>query len=323
MKTKLIKGISLIFASLLILGCSDTDYEFGDLAAPSNIELHADIVGADDENPYGGGSGEVVLTVTADNAMTYEIDYGTTTDPNFVPFKGQAYKRFTLPGVNTYTISIIAYGRGGTTTFVTRELTVNSVYNPDPEIITALTGGDYLEEEGDGAKTWVVDKSVTGHLGVGPWAGSVVPEWWAAGVEEKVGSADCLYSATYTFTQQSENSFTLSVDAPEGAFTKTGDLTTLPNIPDSGEEACYDSYDGGTSELTFGPSTTGLDASTPSTQTSINLVGTQTFIGYGAVQKEYEILDITPDYLYLRVQGTEVGNAWYMKLVPAEEVPAE
>ncbi|MFD1079894.1 hypothetical protein, partial [Longispora fulva] len=112
--------------------------------------------------------------------------------------------------------------------------------------------------------------------------------------------------------------YTLEVDAPDGAFTKTGDLTTLPGIPASGAEACYDGYTGGTSEFSFGPATTGLPASTPSTQTSINLVGNQTFIGYGAVQKEYEILEITPEFMYLRVQGTETGNAWYIRLIPVE-----
>lgn len=44
------------------------------------------------------------------------------------------------------------------------------------------------------------------------------------------------------------------------------------------------------------------------------LSGNATFIGYGATQKEYEIMVISPTYLYLRVQGTETGNAWYMKL---------
>ena len=28
------------------------------------------------------------------------------------------------------------------------------------------------------------------------------------------------------------------------------------------------------------------------------------------LQKEYEIMVITADYMYLRVQGTETGNAW-------------
>jgi hypothetical protein len=47
------------------------------------------------------------------------------------------------------------------------------------------------------------------------------------------------------------------------------------------------------------------------------LGGTTTFIGYGSLQKEYEIMVISSNYMYLRVQGTETGNAWYLKLKPA------
>ena len=114
----------------------------------------------------------------------------------------------------------------------------------------------------------------------------------------------------------------MQVTTPDGAFTKTGSLTTLPGIPGSGDEGCYN-YGGGTSAFSFVPASSGApvvvtnaDNST-STQTSILLSGVDTFIGYGAVQKEYEILVITSTYMYLRVQGTETGNAWYLKLKPA------
>jgi hypothetical protein len=55
-------------------------------------------------------------------------------------------------------------------------------------------------------------------------------------------------------------------------------------------------------------------ASAPSTKVAIALSGNSTFIGYGAVQKVYEIMSIDANYMYLRVQGTETGNAWYLKL---------
>ena len=86
----------------------------------------------------------------------------------------------------------------------------------------------------------------------------------------------------------------------------------LPGIPATGDEGCY-SYGGGTSAFSLIPSSTGI-ASSISTQTSIELAGNTTFIGYGATLKEYEILSISPTAMYLRVQGTETGNAWYIKL---------
>ncbi|MHA6278864.1 hypothetical protein ACXYMT_01670 [Salinimicrobium sp. CAU 1759] len=301
----------LFFASLLFaVGCSETDYEMGDLSAPTNVVVDVELVGQDEAHPYGDGSGEVNITVSADNALAYKIDYGATSTLNYVPFSGQTSRRYTKTGVNTYMLSIIAYGAGGTATNLTHEITVESVFTPEPEIISALVG--------DGSKTWVVDKPNAGHFGVGPWSdSSVIPEWWSAGPNEKEGSADCFYSATFTFSQEGENNFSLDVNTPDGAFTKTGNLTTLPGIPASGDEGCYD-YDGGTSDFSFAPASTAIPASSPSTKTSIILSGTNTFIGYGAVQKEYEILEITPDMVYLRVQGTETGNAWYLRLVPAE-----
>lgn len=307
----ILKFKMLFFASLLFaVGCSEPDYEMGDLTAPTNIVVETHIVGQDEANPYGDGTGEVQITVTADNAIAYKIDYGSTATVDLVPFSGQTTRRYTKTGVNTYILTIVAYGAGGTASNLTHEVTVESVFNPAIEIVSALVG--------DGSKTWVVDKPNAGHFGVGPWSdSSVIPEWWSAGPNEKVGSADCFYSATFTFIREGENNFSLDVDTPDGAFTKTGDLTTLPGIPASGDEGCYD-YDGGTSDFSFAPSSTSIPASAPSTKTSIILSSTNTFIGYGAVQKEYEILEITPDMLYLRVQGTETGNAWYIRLVPAE-----
>lgn len=308
---KNILKFKILFFGILLLavGCSTEEYSMGDLEAPSNVVINTEITGQDEANPHGDGSGEVKISVTADNALAYKIDFGNTSSINLVPFSGEITKQFTTSGVNDYKLTVIVYGPGGTATTANKDITVESVFSPDPQIVTSLTG--------DGSKTWVVDKSTSGHFGVGPYNNdSVVPEWWSAGVDEKVGTADCFYSTTFTFTQSGGN-FSLAVDAPEGAFTKTGDLTTLPGVPDSGAEGCYDGYTGGTSPFTFVPASTGLPASTPSTQTSIELIANDVFIGYGATQKEYEILEITESYIYLRVQGTETGNAWYIRLIPA------
>ena len=312
MKTKIKYGLSSMVALLLLLaGCSKEEYSFGDLEAPSNVVIHTEIVGQSADNPNGDGSGLVNISVDADNAIAYKIDFGTSPGVNLVPFNGVITRQFTKTGDNDYRLTVVVYGAGGAATTITKDITVNSVFNADPELIANLIG--------EGSKTWVVNKSVPGHFGVGPWDdASTGPEWWSAGINEKVGSADCFYTSTFTFSQTGSN-FTLTVDAPEGAFTKTGALSNnLPGIPAGGDEGCYDEYTGGSSAFSFIPSSTGIPASTPSTKTSIELAGFDTYIGYGAVQKEYEILVITENYLYLRVRGTETGNAWYLKLIPAQ-----
>lgn len=317
MKTNIKYILGLFIVALTFISCNEEEYSLGELSAPANVVINTEVVGVDATHPNGDGSGSVKITVTGDNALSYKIDYDANTPLDLVYLPtGMTTKKYTSVGVNTYRITVVAYGKGGSSTNVTKDVTVRSDFTVAPEIVTALTNNT--------SKTWVVDKSVAGHLGVGPWnVASIRPEWWAGGVNEKVASANCFYTATFTFAKvASSGTYSLKVATPDGAFTKTGSLTTLPGIPGSGDEGCYN-YGGATSAFSFIPASSGApvvitnaDNST-STQTSILLSGVDTFIGYGAVQKEYEILVITPTYLYVRVQGTETGNAWYLKLKPA------
>lgn len=298
----------LAFALLVVISnCKKKEYSMGDLTAPSDVTINTTLVGQDATHPSGDGSGDVQITLTGKNALAYKVDYDASDGISLVPLPtGKVTKKYTKVGLNTYRITAVAYGPGATATTVTKDVQVRSDFAPDPSLVTKLTGS--------GSKTWRVDKSVAGHFGVGPWsASSVTPEWWSAGVNEKVGCCNCFYTASFTFTKTASG-FTLTTATPDGAFTKTGALAGgLPGIPSSGDEACY-SYSGGTTSFSFVPSGSGIAASTPSTKTAILLSGNTTFIGYGALQKEYEILSITDNTMYLRAQGTETGNAWYLKL---------
>jgi hypothetical protein len=295
---------SLLFVALFATfnGCSNKEYNIGDLSAPTDVVINTEVVGQNATNPNGDGSGDVKITVTGKNALSYKLDYDANdpVDMVYLP-SGKVTKKYTKLGLNNYRITAVAYGPGGTSTTVTKDISVKSDFTVSPQIVTNLTGGT--------SKTWVVDKNSAGHFGVGPWTGSVTPEWYAAAPKEKEGCCSCFYTARFTFARvAANNTYTLQVATPEGAFTKTGVLTTLPGVPASGAEGCY-SYGGGTSAFSFIPSGTSVPAGTPSTKTSILLAGNNTFIGYGALQKEYEILQLTATSMYLRVQGTETGNA--------------
>ncbi len=316
---RIFKYLTGVFAIVITShNCSQKDYKMGDLTPPSNIVITTEVIGANTANPAGDGSGDVKITITADNALAYKIDYDANTalDLVYLP-TGTVTRKFTATGVHTYLVTAVVYGKGGTSSTLTKEVTVRFDYTPaDATIVPNLTGGT--------SKTWVVDKSVSGHFGVGPIAhdptGSATdwttPSWWSAGVNEKVAAANCLYTTTFTFTKiASSNTYTLQVTNPDGAFTKTGALASIPGIPASGAEGCY-SYGGGTAGFSFIPSSSKIPASTPSTQTSIMIEGNTAYIGYGSLQKEYEIMVLTPTYMYLRAQGTETGNAWYFKLIP-------
>ncbi len=299
--------LAIAMLMIVFISCEKKEYSFGDLTAPSNLQINTVIVGQDAANPNGDGSGDVEITVTADNAIAYKVDFDANSpvDLVFLP-TGTITHKYTTEGVNNYTITAVVYGKGGSSSTITKDITVRSDFTPDAQIVSNLVG--------TGSKTWIVDEPLAGHFGVGPWnASSVTPEWWAGGPFEKSSCCACFYSASYVFSHNAgNNTYSLKTNTPDGAFTKTGALTTLPGIPASGDEGCYP-YAGGTSNFSFVPASSGL-ATSASTSTSIQLAGNSTFIGYGAVLKEYEILSITPTTMYLRVRGTETGNAWYIKL---------
>jgi hypothetical protein len=306
--THSIKYFLVVLALLIIIGCKKQEYSMGTLTAPSEVAINTKIVGQDATHPDGDGSGDVEIMLTGKNALSYKIDYDASDGItfSFLP-NGKITKKYTSIGVNTFRITVVAYGAGATATTVTKDIKVRFDYVPDPTLVANLTG--------TGTKTWSIDKDVAGHFGVGPWSTtSVTPEWWSAPPNDKAGCCNCFYTASFTFTKVSAGSYTLTVATPDGAFTKTGaNAGGLPGIPSSGSEGCY-SYGGGTSSFSFIPSSSGIAASSPSTKVAIMLGGNNTFIGYGAVQKEYEILSLTGSSLYLRVRGTETGNAWYLKL---------
>src|SRR5690606_38198722 len=135
MNRKILYALSSFFAILLIFGsCSDPDYELGTLTAPSNVTVTTEVVGQDAEHPYGDGSGEVKISVDADNALAYKIDFGASPNLNLVPFNGEITRKYTSTGVNDYKITVIAYGEGGTATNVTEVITVRSDFTPAAEI---------------------------------------------------------------------------------------------------------------------------------------------------------------------------------------------
>lgn len=302
---------NIVLSCLIMLGvsgCNEEEYSMGDLTAPSDVTIEANIVGMSADRPYGDGSGDVEFSISGQNVLSYMIDYDASDGINFQHLSNPVVTRkYTSVGLNDYTVTVLAYGPGATSTVVTKEIQVRSDFTPDQYIIDALTGS--------GSKTWRVNKDVAGHFGVGPWDdGSVSPEWWSAPPNDKEACCNCFYTARFTFSR-TPGGFSLTSDTPDGAFTKTGALAGgLPGIPSAGDEGCYP-YAGGTSSFSFVPSGTGVAASAPSTKTAISLAGNETFIGYGAVLKEYEILSISDTEVYLRVQGTETGNAWYINLI--------
>ena len=170
----------------------DDQYSFGDISAPTNVQISAAIAGQSSDNPNGDGSGEVTFSGSADNAITYKFVYNgeekMSTDGNV------SYTFGTL-GLNTYTVTIVAIGKGGTTSSSALTVEVLVTYSPPAALIAQLTTG-----------TWRIASEEGAHMGVGPNE-APDPWWWSANPYDKASAG--LYDDRYTFN--ADGTFTFDV----------------------------------------------------------------------------------------------------------------
>ena len=154
MNKNILRYVALALIAFTFSACQEEDQEFGPVTAPSNLSVSFEVVGANADNPQGDGSGFVIFSATANDAITYRFNFGDNTDVEVSP-SGEITHRFTQTGVNSYTVAIIATGTGGAATSTTISLDVFSAFD-DPEAKIFLAGG-----EGQ-SKTWywaIVDLS--------------------------------------------------------------------------------------------------------------------------------------------------------------------
>lgn len=156
---KNIKYIFGIFLSLiLVTSCQEDDLTFGELVTPNNVTISAQIVGADTNNPNGDGSGFVDFESTSNNAITYSYNFGDGTDVVVAP-TGNVSHRFSITGVNSYVVTVIASGTGGISSTSTINVEVFSSFE-DQEAKNFLSGGS------GNSKTWYWAADKPGNIGL-------------------------------------------------------------------------------------------------------------------------------------------------------------
>lgn len=187
----------IVFVSCEIDSFAEEDqYSFGDINAPTNVQISASIVGKSADEPNGDGSGEVNFSGSADNAITYKFVYNgeETLSPD-----GNISYTFAKLGLNTYTVTIIAIGKGGTTSSTAVNVDVLVTYSPPAELIAQLTTG-----------TWRIASEEGGHMGVGPNE-APDPWWWSANPGDKASAG--LYDDRYTFNADGTFTFDAGPDS--------------------------------------------------------------------------------------------------------------
>lgn len=307
MSKKIIIKIVSLFAIFLMMGCQKDDYTFGSIEAPANFQVTAEIVGKTPAAPNGDGSGTVKLTATADNAISYKYVFSDGTSENAPG--GKFTKRFTKTGVNTYTITVIATGRGGIASNVTLDVEVLSNFSDD-EAVQFLTGGT--------SKKWYWSASEPGHLGVGQNDADATKNYYAnyyqAGPFEKAGSpaSSCLYESVLTFSLDGDQ---LKYELNNGGSTFFNAAFASVAGGSSPDDACLAYNAGGVKTVSLSPSesfvTKNPNHATQTRGTMMNF-SDGGFMGYYIGQSSYEILSITANRMVVRaVMGGNPALAWY------------
>jgi hypothetical protein len=301
------KNYFILVASLIsLISCQEDDKDFGDLSAPTNLNVTVDIQGQSTANPNGDGSGIVTFTTTADNAISYKYIFSDGTSQN-AP-NGVFQKRFTQTGTNEYTVTIIASGRGGVKTSTTINVEVRSDFT-DPQAIQFLTGGSN--------KSWYWSASEPGHLGVGP--NSSNPEqnhfgfWYQAAAWEKAGSpsSSCLYDNVLKFSLDN-GMLKFELDNGGRTFFNTAFESVVGG--NAGEDNCYNYDTSGIKTVTLSPSESVVVANGVPNQTRGTMlnISDNGFMGYYIGQSSYEIMSITDNRMVVRaVMGGNPALAWY------------
>ena len=331
---KYIKIYSLLIILGFISSCQDDEAEFGAIQAPTNVMITTEIVGADANNPNGDGSGFVIFKASADNATGYTFSYGDGTD-GVVP-SGEVTHRYTVVGVNTYTVVVNALGTGGLSTTISTEVEVFSSFD-DIEAKELLSGG-----EGN-SKTWYPKLDENGHLGVGPTLsqdiaddGALNGHWYpqynstnafgkCTGTDSDI--TDCFCDLSINFNLTTQGDLTYTQDNNGQTFFNWAHGAVVGQQFDENVDTCFDFDTSESSTVTMVPSSTHwsqvADPDFPEPRGTVMNFTNNAFMGYYTGVSSYEILQIDDNFLYVRFfDAVNPVLAWYQMFTtnpPSEE----
>lgn len=301
MKNNKIYSLLFVLVVATFFSCQENEYQFGEIVAPSNIAIDVNIVGSDATNLNGDGSGVVHFSAKANNATSYTFYYegiGKTAP------SGNATFNFSVLGLNTYTINVVASGTGGVTSSKIIQVDVLSTYEAPADLITMLTN--------DSSQTWRVKSEAIGHFGVGP-AEETYPIWYAAAPGEK--SITGMYDDAYVFNVDGSIKYVTnsanddsSIDISGTIFGQAppmdqelGNVGITANPGNEYENYPIDDFDGI------------WTLTAPSGQETIALSGNGFFGFYVGGNHTYQIITRSATEMLLKTIGAD-GLAWFVTL---------
>jgi hypothetical protein len=310
------KNIYIILFSMLIAftGCQENDYQFGEIVAPSNIVITAEIVGQDLNDPAlanGDGSGSVNFTAKGDNTISYVFYFNGIAEAS--P-SGIYTKRFSKVGVNTYTVVVKANGKGGISSTKSLDVVVFSSFS-DVNAENFLSGANV----GD-SKKWYWQADVDVHVGLGPVTddygnGEFAYEAWWNGIKAWDAEKACMYDNEFAFTRTADG---LTFEQTVGPAFVPGTYAGALGV--AGDQ-CHDETVAtsmfGLKQVSFGPSTSkaaleGSYNNEPYRGTTFD-ISDGGFMGWLVGSSKYDIISVSDDELVVRIIEAGDGFAWYHK----------
>lgn len=311
-----IKRTALAFTMLLaIAACQDDDHTFGDASAPGGLQVVADIVGKDATHPNGDGTGMVNFTATSENAITYNYIFSDETST--VAPSGVLKKRFSTPGLHSYTVTVIANGKGGLSSSTSFEIMIQSDFG-DEEAVQFLTGGT--------SKKWYWAANEVGHLGVGPNNDNATENYFGKYYQalpfEKAGSpnSDCLYENELTFSLVG-GVLKFGLNNGGRTFFNKSFLAEGGGTAGGPDDLCLNYPTDGLKTVTLTPSDSKVPANLK--RGTVMNFSDHGFMGYYINQTTYEIMSITENRMVVRaIMGGDESLAWYHTFTTTKPVQA-
>jgi hypothetical protein len=277
--------LAIALATTIVGACTPEEMDGGLAPAPSS-EMVKFSVAPTQDNPN-------IVTFTNETPGTFKAiwDFGNGNTAEGDKVNGS------FPVKGDYTVKLTVFTSGGyasnTQTVTIAETNVSML---DREDYNLLTGG---AADADG-KTWVIDKTKAGHMGVGP-IGAATPEWWSAPPNDK--ASEGLYDDEMTFNL---NGF---------AYTYQNNGNTFVN--GSNAAGLGGTAQGADYTLPYTPPTNMVWSIVEENGKKYLQLSNNGFVGYYTGVSRYEILSLSENELYLKGgDGANAANGWWLRLVP-------
>jgi len=276
-------SLSLILSILVSCKKSETTKDIGIPPTAAEIQFTATPTTA---NP------NIVSFKSLYNGINANWDFGNGSSAN----GNDVQASYPIAGTYTVKLTVLADGGSVSTTKTVTIATTNTSMLSDPAF--AMLSGGLSNTAG---KTWVIDQSQPGHLGVGPVT-SQAPDWYQAGPSEKAGLG--FYDDEMTFT----------MGASSLKYTYANNGTTFANASNApgigGPTGSNDPM------VNYTPPTNLTWIINVVNGVKYINISNNGFISYYLGVSSYQILSLTDDEMWLRcLDKSNAGNAWYLKLI--------